>query len=328
MSVKRTDASTRSNDASSSRTEPGIDRSPRSPPPCRRPRGGGPRRRARRGAPPGCGEPDSALLDVVHALVLPMQDERGRLDRPEHGSDVRLPFEPVQRRRHPRARRLAVVAGPASDRLGVAARRCRGTRTNDSTKSGCPQPSSTSRSCASHSSALQAHGYSSSHRPHASVPNRTSGGPVRIRRREEIASGPSHPSRRRPVARSPRPPSPSRRRPPASPASADDRPSAGRRGRLRVGRSTRRARTTRGPRGTGRTRVSSRRARCSSTPARSSGRRPVRRRPPGTRCASRRRTSRSGRRAPARPYPLPLRTCRANRRRSSVDSTPWPRSCA
>ena len=65
----------------------------------------------------------AAFLDVIHDLVLPMHDERGGLHRTEHASDVGLPLELVQRHRHPRARRLAVVAGPERDRLGIEAHR-------------------------------------------------------------------------------------------------------------------------------------------------------------------------------------------------------------
>ena len=65
----------------------------------------------------------AAFLDVIDGLVPPMQDERRGLHRPEDASDVGLPFEPVQRHRHPRTRRLAVVAGPERDRLGIEAHR-------------------------------------------------------------------------------------------------------------------------------------------------------------------------------------------------------------
>jgi hypothetical protein len=63
----------------------------------------------------------ASLLDVIDALVAPMEHERRGLHRPEHATDIGLALELVQRHRHPRARRLAVVGGPERDRLAIEA---------------------------------------------------------------------------------------------------------------------------------------------------------------------------------------------------------------
>ena len=105
------------------------------------------------------------------------------------GTDVRLPFEPVQRRRHPGTRRLAVVAGPASDRLGSRRVVGRGTPRTTPRSRAAPALLDLAIVCVP---LLGGPGprYSSSHRPHASVPNRTSAavGPDRSPRRRSPAA--------------------------------------------------------------------------------------------------------------------------------------------